>query len=269
VRVLRRAFPSATLAPADELLSELRSIKTPAEIEHIHDACRIAADAFARGVQVLGPGVSEAEAAAAFRIRLSSCLSDHPEVRRCDGFTYCMSGPNSARASGPYSRSRPRRIREGDLAVIRCHCYADGYWAEIARTYHIGRMDTGKERMFEAVFDARTAVLEALRRGVRAATLDEAARAAIASHGLAPLIKHPTGHGAGFGALDHTARPRLHPKSADVIEVGMILNLDIGLYSDEYGGVRNADMVAVTEVGPELLTDFHCDLSQVVIRTMN
>ena len=69
MRVLRRAFPSATLAPADELLSELRSIKTPAEIEHIHDACRIAADAFARGVQVLGPGVSEAEAAAAFRIR--------------------------------------------------------------------------------------------------------------------------------------------------------------------------------------------------------
>jgi Xaa-Pro aminopeptidase len=269
VRILRRAFPSATLAPADELLAELRTIKTPAEIEHVHRACRIAAHAFAKGVQALGPGISEAEAAAAFRVGLCSCLSDHPDVRRCDGFTYCMSGPNSALASGPYSRSRARRIREGDLAVVRCHCYADGYWAEIARTYHIGQMDVGKERLFQAVFDARQAVLEALRPGVRAGALDEEARAAVASHGLAGLIKHPTGHGAGFGALDHTARPRIHPKSDDVIQAGMILKLDTGLYSDEYGGVRNADMVAVTDGGPQLLTDFQRDLRELVIPTMN
>jgi len=268
-RILRRAFPSATLAPADELLAELRSVKTPAEIEHIHHACRIAADAFAKGVQVLRPEVSEAEAAAAFRVGLSSCLSDHPEIKRCDGFTYCMSGPNSARASGPYSRSRPRRLREGDLAAIRCHCYADGYWAEIVRTYHIGRLDAGKERIFQAIFDARQAVLEAIRPGVRGGDLDEAAHDAISSHGLAGWIKHPLGHGAGFGALDHTARPRLHPKSDDVLEVGMVLKVDTGLYSAEYGGVRNAEMVAVTAGGPELLTDFHRDLRELVIQTMN
>ena len=50
----------------------------------------------------------------------------------------------------------------------------------------------------------------------------------------------------------------------------MILKLDTGLYSDGYGGVRNADMVAVTpDGGPELLTDFHRDLRELVIPTMN
>jgi len=266
VRILRRAFPAAALVPADELLAELRTVKTPAEVGHIHRACRIAAGAFARGVQILRAGVTEAETAAAFRVGLSSCLSDHPDVKRCDGFTYCMSGPNSARASGQFSQSRSRRIAEGDLAVIRCHCYADGYWAEIARTYYVGALDMEKERLFRAVFDARDAVLQALRPGVKAGELDEAARAAIASHELAHLIKHPSGHGAGFGALDHTARPRLHPKSDDVLEVGMILTLDTGLYSEEYGGVRNADMVAVKDGGPELLTDFHRDLRELVIQ---
>ena len=147
--------------------------------------------------------------------------------------------------------------------IVRCHCYADGYWAEIARTYHIGRMDPGKNKMFEAAFDAREAMLQALRPGVTGGDLDQAARARIDSHGLAHLIKHASGHAAGFGALDHTARPRLHPKSDDVIEAGMILTLDTGLYSEEHGGVRNADMVAVTDSGPELLTDFHRQLSEL------
>src|ERR1051325_6492542 len=138
-RILRRAFPGATLAPADELLAEMRAIKTPAEIEHIRTACRIAEQAFARGAQVLGSGIAESEAAAAFRVGFSTCLRDYENVKRCDGFTYCMSGPNSAQASGPYSRSRSRQLREGDLVILRCHCYADGYWADIARTYHIDR----------------------------------------------------------------------------------------------------------------------------------
>jgi Xaa-Pro aminopeptidase len=126
-------------------------------------------------------------------------------------------------------------------------------------------MDPGKNKMFEAASDAREAMLQALRPGVTGGDLDQAARTRIDSHGLVHLIKHASGHGAGFGALDHTARPRLHPKSDDVIQAGMILTLDTGLYSEEHGGVRNADMVAVTDSGPELLTDFHRQLSELAI----
>jgi Xaa-Pro aminopeptidase len=266
VRLLRRAFPSATLAPADELLKELRAIKTPAEIEHICRACRIAAGAFVRGASMLRAGITEADAAAALRLGFTSCFGEHRGVLRCDGFTYCMSGPNSARAAGPYSRSGSRPIREGDLVVLRCHCYADGYWAEIARTYHLGGIDENQGRLIQAVFEARQAVLAALRPGERAADVDEAARAAIAGRGLERLIKHSTGHGAGFGAFDHTARPRLHPRSDDVIEAGMVIKLDVGVYSEEYGGVRNTDMVAVTGAGPRLLTDFPRDIRELAIQ---
>ena len=119
--------------------------------------------------------------------------------------------------------------------------------------------------MFEAVFAARDAVLAAIRPGIRAADLDRMARSVFESHDLGTAFKHPTGHGAGFGALDHTARPRLHPKSDDVLEAGMILKLEPGAYLEEHGGVRKSDMVAVTEDGAELLTPFHWNLTEVTL----
>jgi Xaa-Pro dipeptidase len=264
-RLLRRAFPMPTLAPADELLAQMRATKTLAEIQHIRTACLIAEQAFLQGSQRLRAGLTEAQIAAAFRVPLSSCLTDHELVKRCDGFTYCMSGPNSARAYGLYSRSRARKIARGDLVIIRCHSYADGYWADISRTYHTGPVDGRKQQMFDAVFAARDTVLSAICPGVRATDLDQIARAVFEAHNLGTAFKHPTGHGAGFGALDHTARPRLHPKSVDVLEAGMILKLDPGAYLEEHGGVRRSDMAAVTEGGAEVLTPFQWKLKDVTL----
>src|SRR3954447_7514955 len=67
-RVLRRAFPSATLAPADELLAEMRAVKTAAEVSHVRTACQIIERAFLQGTHLLRPGVTEAELAATFRV---------------------------------------------------------------------------------------------------------------------------------------------------------------------------------------------------------
>lgn len=264
-RLLRRAFPSATLAPADELLAQMRAIKTVAEIQHIRTACVVAEQAFLHGSRQLRTGMTEAQIAASFRVPLGSCLADYEQVNRCDGFTYCMSGPNSASAYGPYSRSRTRKIERGDLVILRCHSYVDGYWADVARTYHIGPLGGRKQQLFEAVFAARDAVLAAIRPGIRAAYLDQIARSVFESHDLGAAFKHPTGHGAGFGALDHTARPRLHPRSDDVLEPGMILKLEPGAYLEEHGGVRKSDMVAVTDDGAELLTPFQWKLTEVTL----
>lgn len=264
-RVLRRAFPSATLAPADELLAQMRAIKTVAEIQHIRTACTVAEQAFLHGSRQLRTGLTETQIAAAFRVPLSSCLPQHEQVTRCDGFTYCMSGPNSASGFGPYSRSRSRRIERGDLVIIRCHAYADGYWADTARTYHMGPLAGRKQQMFQAVLAARDAVLAAIQPGITGAELDHIARMAFEAHNLGAAFKHPAGHGAGFGALDHTARPRLHPKSDDVLEAGMILKLEPGAYLDEHGGVRESDMIAVTEEGAEVLTPFHWNIADLTL----
>lgn len=263
-RLLRRVFPSATLAPADELLAQLRTVKTSAEIEHIHTACKMAEGAFRSGARFLRPGLNEAQAAATFRLPLTSCRGDFEHVNRCDGFVYCMSGINAAAVCGPYGRSRLRRIERGDLVTVRCHSYTDGYWADITRTYHLGPPDNDTERMFEAVFAARAAALDAIRPGVRASAVDRAARQVFESRGFGPAFKHPAGNGAGFGAIDHAARPRLHPKSEDILEPGMVLKLEPGIYVGDQG-IRKADMVAVTDGEPLVLSRFQWDLNELVL----
>jgi Xaa-Pro aminopeptidase len=265
VRLVRKAFPSATLAPADELLAEMRAIKTPAEIEHIRRACRIAEQAFQKGSRLLRADMTEAEAAAACRIALSACLADFDPVTRCDGFMHCMSGVNAEKAFGPYPRSRSRKLAAGDVVILRCQSYADGYWADITRTYHVGRIDEKKQKVFSAVFAARDAALAAMRPGVKAAEVDRAAREVLETHGFGPAFKHPAGHGTGFGAADPGARPRLHPKSEDVLQPGMVLKLEPGVYLENYGGFRKADVVAITENGAEVLTRFHWSLDELIL----
>ncbi len=250
--LLANCFPRAALIRADATLADLRARKSPVEIERIRIACGIAGKAFEAGVASIKADVSEIEAANAFRSGLSQSAGDH----RCDGFAWCMSGANSALAAGAYARSRSKRIETGDLVLVHCNSYADGYWTDITRTFCAGTPDDRQANLFAAVFEARQAALSLIRPGVAAAAVDKAAREVLRDRGFGAAFKHSTGHGVGFGAISAEAHPRLHPKSPDVLETGMVFNVEPAVYFDNYGGIRHCDMVAVHDNGYELLTPF-------------
>src|SRR6185312_5241619 len=127
--------------------------------------------------------MTEIEAAAAFREPLSTSLVDFPELGSADGFSWCMSGANSALASGAYARSRTKRIESGDLVLVHCNSYADGYWTDITRTYSLGKLDERRQRMYDAVFAARQAALGAIHPRAKAADADKAARDVLEARG--------------------------------------------------------------------------------------
>ena len=78
-------------------------------------------------------------------------------------------------------------------------------------------------------------------------------------------FKHGLGHGVGFAAISHNARPRLHPASDDVLEAGRVFNDEPAIYVEGYGGMRHCDVVAVTEAGAEVLTPFQTGVEQLTI----
>lgn len=266
LEILRFAAPSAPLAPADNLLAALAAVKTADEVEKIRRACRIVASAFEVGRQEVAIGRSEAAVAAAFRAPLSIVGIGRDGVRRADGFAWCMSGSNSAEAGGAYARSRARNLERGDLVLVHCNSYADGYWTDVTRTYVAGEPESRQQRMYEAVFAAHEAALRAICPGVRASDVDRAAREVIHRHGFSDKeFKHSTGHGVGFAAISANARPRLHPKSEEILEEGMVFNVEPAIYIEGYGGIRHCDMVAVTAAGAELLTDFQSTAAELKI----
>jgi Xaa-Pro aminopeptidase len=167
-----------------------------------------------------------------------------------------MSGENSAKASGAYARSRNRSIRKDDLVLVHCNSYVDGYWTDVTRTYCAGRLDHKKTAIYDAVMQARAAALSAIKPGVEAREVDQAARDVLKARGYEKQFKHSTGHGVGFAAISPNARPQIHPKSHEQLLPGMVFNVEPAVYIDNYGGVRHCDMVTVTDSGYELLTPF-------------
>jgi Xaa-Pro aminopeptidase len=241
---------------ADDVLVELRAMKTGFEIEQLRVACEIAGKAFVSASAQIKVGDTELETATQFRQPLCTCLGAFGPLRRMDGFAWCMSGSNSALAAGAYARSRAKRIDPQDLVLVHMNSYVDGYWTDITRTYVIGRPDDCQQRMYDAISAARQAALNAIRPGVKAADVDGAARNVLKAWGFGQQFKHSTGHGVGFSAIDANAKPRLHPKSEDTLQAGMVFNVEPAIYFDGYGGMRHCDMVAVTDSGAELLTSF-------------
>jgi Xaa-Pro aminopeptidase len=263
--LLGEALPWATPTPAANTLARLRSTLTGDEIDKVRAACIVARSAFARGAHGLRVGLREPEAAALFQAPLAVEGLARAGVARAGGFVYCMSGPHSALAGAAYARTRSRALDAGDLVLVHCNSFVDGYWTDITRTYCLGAPDTRQREMYEAVLAARAAALDAVRPGTRAADVDAAARAILVERGFGPNFTHATGHGVGFSAINGNALPRLHPASDDQLAAGMVFNVEPAIYVEGYGGVRHCDVVVVTARGAEVLTPFQAGIEYMTI----
>ena len=262
--LIRDALPQASLTSASALLARLKGTLTATEVGQVRAACAVAGLAFTEGVRGLRAGLSEAEVAAHFQAPLS-VVGLARGAQRAGGFVYCMSGPNAALAGAAYARARSRLLHAGDLVLVHCNSYVDGYWTDITRTYCLGEPTARQRDMSDAVFAARAAALDTIRPGVRAAAVDAAARSVLTQRGYGHNFTHATGHGVGFSAINGLAHPRIHPAADDVLAVDMVFNVEPAIYVTGYGGLRHCDMVAVGEHGAEVLTPFHAASEHLIL----
>jgi Xaa-Pro aminopeptidase len=255
LELLLEIQPHATYDGCDELLEGMKASKTERELEVMQAASRVAAAGFAEAGECLQPGLRETDVAAAAQAAFETTRDAAP-FERSYGYFFCMSGPNSAKASAAFARTRQRVIEEGDLVMIHANTCADGYWTDLTRTYIAGEPSQRQRDMRTAICEARAAGLRSIRPGVGAQQVDHAVRVVMESHGLGRAFKHAAGHGVGFAAANPNGRPRIHPLSPDVLEAGMTFNLEPAAYFNDYGGMRHCDLIAVTEDGVRVMSDF-------------
>jgi Xaa-Pro aminopeptidase len=260
-KLLGASFPFAVAEDASDDIAQLRSALTSQEIQSVRKACGIARNAFCDAAAAIAPGMREFELAALLRSGLAA--SDNEAVR-CDGFAYCMSGSNSARAYAAYQQSGSRVLAAGDNVLLHCNSYCEGYWTDITRTYFLGEPTPETNTLINAVLEAGSQAFKSVRPGISASRVDDAARHALGRRGFVNSFKHATGHGVGFAAIDHNARPRIHPLSDEMLEPGMVFNIEPAIYLDNLG-IRQCDMVVVTEDAMELLTPFHQTRQDLVV----
>src|SRR6185312_7502957 len=147
--LVRSASSRITIRDARDCFAVLRSTLTPREIAIVRHACRIAGAAFAAVEDEIRPGMSEREVAAMLRSRLADRGHD-----RCDGFAYCMSGPNAARAFAAFQHSTPREVQPGECLLLHCNSYCGGFWTDVSRTFSIGAVPAAQRSAFDAILEA-------------------------------------------------------------------------------------------------------------------
>ncbi len=153
-------------------------------------------------------------------------------------------------------------LEEGGPNVVIITIQADGYSAELERTYFIKSVPPAARDPFEAMMEARALAFRLVKPGVPAASVDEEVLNVIKRYGYGPNILHRTGH--GFGITGHEP-PWLALGSETVLKKNMVISIEPGIYIPGLGGFRHSDTVLVTDDGCVSLTDWPAGLEDLTL----
>ncbi len=254
LNMYRQLFLGGYMQDAASLLDELESIKTGEELGYIRRSEEVARQGFLAARDAIRVGSTEAEVAAAMTAALLSAGYAAPGAHHVQPFVHVMAGVRAADAYKAFNLTSNAAIQQGDTVLVQVEIGIDGYWAELTRTFFAGDISEDWRMAHKACMVAQDAALQIICDGVPARDADSAARSAMAQAGFRAAFKHGLGHGFGFQAINHAAAPVLHPASSDILQSGMVHNMEPAVYIEGKGGLRLNDNVLVLPNGNEVLS---------------
>ncbi len=236
------------------LVEGLRVRKDREEIGAIREAGRLAVDALDATLEGVRPGMRETDVAARLEWELRRRGSEwHPFP------TIVASGPRSAL---PHATTSEREIRPGEFVLLDFGARIDGYCADVTRTVVVGsRADERQREVYDLVREAQQQARDGIVPGMTGREADALARSVIDGRGFGAQFGHSVGHGLG---LELHEEPRLSRTNDQPLPAGAVVTIEPGIYVAGWGGVRLEDDLALTEAGPELLTDGRTELRELV-----
>jgi len=231
------------LKDAPTMVERFRMTKDDEELARIRSAVQLGAKIFDRAIEILRPGIKESEVAAEMEL-----VARRGGAEEMSFPTIIASGPRSAL---PHGRASNQPIAPGGFVVCDFGVILLGYCSDQTRTVWVGPVPREARDAYQAVLDAQQAAIEAVRPGIAASDVDEEARKVLKKAGLGRYFTHSTGHGVG---LEIHETPRVANGQRELLQPGMVITIEPGVYFPGKWGVRIEDMVAVTAGGYEVLT---------------
>jgi Xaa-Pro aminopeptidase len=231
------------LVPVSGLVEKLRLIKTDAEIKILKVAADIADAAFTHILDFIRPGKTELEVAneMEFFMRKAGATSSSFD-------TIVASGLRSAL---PHGVATEKVIEKGDFVTLDYGAYYKGYVSDITRTIAVGEPDAKLKEIYEIVLEAQRRGMAGFKPGMTGKEADALTRDYITEKGYGEYFGHSTGHGIG---LEVHEGPAVSVRSEVVLEPGMIVTCEPGIYIPGLGGVRIEDDTMITIDHNEALT---------------
>ncbi len=246
---MKKGFPKTSWITIPHLTRPLRVIKDMEELAKMRRSAHITKEAFLFAAKTLKEGITELEVAWKFE----SFCREHGATKMAFEPIVAF-GDHSA---FPHHRSGNRKFRQSDVVLIDVGCVFDSYASDMTRT--LIPVDAPKEmqKIAQIVKKAQAAARKLCKAGVKVKELDEAARSVMRKEGLEAYFTHSLGHGIGLETHEFPRLTSKGPESETILQEGMVVTIEPGLYLPELGGVRHEDTVVVMKDGIE---NFYEDL---------
>ncbi len=233
-----------SLSSAQDLVESLRIIKDKHEIACMQKSCELNHRLMEWVYSELHIGRTEADLAWG----IEKYFREHGASELAFSSIVAV-GPNAAL---PHAIPDNTQIVDNSPVLIDVGCRVDNYCSDQTRTFWVGNADTPNYFMLtqQLVRTAQEAALAQIRPGQKCSDIYGYAWQVFADEGVEDAFTHGLGHGVG---LETHEAPSLNSRCHTVLQPGMVVTVEPGLYYPEWGGVRREFMALVTEDGHKIL----------------
>ena len=239
---LTSASVDVNLIPMEDMVENLRLVKSAGEIDKTQKALAIAEKVYKAVARSLRPGMTEKSVAWAMELGMREAGADSLSFP-----VIVAAGSNSAL---PHAIPGDRPIAEGEPILFDWGARLDGYCSDTSRTVILGKPDRTFLDVYHTVHDAQQKAIAAIKAGASSKKVDAIARDIIRQRGYGGKFGHGLGHGTGLAVHEG---PRLSPLKETTLEAGMIVTVEPGIYLPDWGGIRIENQVVVGNDGPIVL----------------
>jgi Xaa-Pro aminopeptidase len=249
---LEKAIKSRTksaidLVPLDDFLVNIRQVKDGHEISIIRQAVKVAEESYEALRKQIKIGQSE-------NFLAGMLVFEMRQRGASDGSfpAIIAAGSNS---SLPHYRPGKAVVRTNQPLLIDWGALYMGYCSDLTRTLLIGNVKSVMKDIYKIVLEAQLAAIQTLKPGVSTRQADAAARNVIDRAGYKDRFGHGLGH--GIGREIHELPVLRKTGDEELLQPGMIVTVEPGIYLPGIGGVRIEDDVLITPGGCEVLSSLN------------
>lgn len=232
------------LVPVTGIVDKLRIFKDQHELDIMQRAADLADATFAHILPKIKPGITERE----LDLEMEFFMRKHGATSSSFD-TIVASGERSAM---PHGVASEKVIQQGELITFDFGALLDGYCSDLTRTVATkGELTPQLREIYDIVLEAQLHTLAHIKAGMTGREADALARDIITKYGYGEQFGHSTGHGLGMEVHEAT---RVSKTSDDILEPGMVVTVEPGIYLPGIGGVRIEDDIVITDSGITILT---------------
>ena len=248
---IERGAKGAEIVPCEDIILDLRAVKSPGEIALLKEGYRITEAAIRQTSEMIRPGVTERQLLARWKALAFEMGAE--------GFGYpcwVTSGPSTYQS---LCKSTDRALVGDEMVQFSVGAKYNGYCGNIGRVAVLGKLPEKHMDMIRIARESLDEAIETMGPGVPFATVYDKFQKRLDRYGFGGLSLYGPAHSTG---LQECEAPWVDNRTGRVLQPNMVFNIDIWIADDRYG-VRLEDGVLITEQGIEELTTWHRDIIRI------